>query len=145
MAPRGGRSRVVASVGGVDVRKAPLGPLVSLEVQFALSTVQLILLADVLPHPDLVQAHRADDTVRAGSGRSAAATFHRRLSGGTSVLMTTWYLHSHLTWDRLCQSCIGCSFLPRRAFRKDSLRRLARACTPDRSKLIGSHGQRPWF
>jgi small-conductance mechanosensitive channel len=32
-----------------------------------------------------------------------------------------------------------------RAFRKDSLCRLANACTPDRSKLFGSHGQRPWF
>ena len=31
-------------------------------------------------------------------------------------MITTWYLHSHLTWDRLCQSCIGSSFLPRGAF-----------------------------
>jgi hypothetical protein len=31
-------------------------------------------------------------------------------------MITTCYLHSHLTWDRLCQSCIGSSFLPRGAF-----------------------------
>jgi len=53
-----------APVGGVLVRKAPLGPLVSLEVQFALSTVQLFLLADILPHPGLIQAHRADTVSR---------------------------------------------------------------------------------
>ena len=58
-----GRARV-APVGGVLVRKAPLGPLVSLEVQFALFAVQLLLLADVLPHPGLIQAHRADTVSR---------------------------------------------------------------------------------
>src|SRR5512136_744621 len=26
-------------------------------------------------------------------------------------MMTIWYLHSHRTWDRLCQSCIGSSSL----------------------------------
>jgi hypothetical protein len=31
-------------------------------------------------------------------------------------MITTWYLHSHLTWDRHCQSCIGSSFLPHGAF-----------------------------
>src|SRR5262245_28280272 len=31
-------------------------------------------------------------------------------------MITTWYLHSHLTWDRLCHSCIGSSFLPLGAF-----------------------------
>jgi hypothetical protein len=54
MAPRGGRALEVAPIGGVDVRKATLGPSVSLEVQFTLSTVQLFLLADVLPHPSLI-------------------------------------------------------------------------------------------
>ena len=82
--PRGGRSRErsprwgragqngparavhvsVAPAGGLLVRKAPLGPLVSLEVQFALVTVQLLLLTDVLPHPSLIQAHRADTVSR---------------------------------------------------------------------------------
>src|SRR5437870_10927257 len=31
-------------------------------------------------------------------------------------IITTWYLHSHRTWDRLCHSCIGFSFLPHGAF-----------------------------
>src|SRR5271157_6473013 len=31
-------------------------------------------------------------------------------------IITTWYLHSHRTWDRFCHSCIGSSFLPRGAF-----------------------------
>src|SRR3954453_4650022 len=31
-------------------------------------------------------------------------------------MITTWYLHSHRTWDRLCHSCIGSSFLPHGAF-----------------------------
>src|SRR4051794_12478776 len=31
-------------------------------------------------------------------------------------MITTWYLHSHLTWDRLCHSCIGSSFGPHGAF-----------------------------
>jgi hypothetical protein len=44
----------VDPVGGLLVRKAPLGPLVSLEVQFALFAVQLLLLTDVLPHPGLL-------------------------------------------------------------------------------------------
>src|SRR4051812_8155148 len=31
-------------------------------------------------------------------------------------MITTWYLHSHRTWDRLCHSCMGSSFLPHGAF-----------------------------
>src|SRR3954451_18886593 len=31
-------------------------------------------------------------------------------------MITTWYLHSHRTWDRLCHWCIGSSFLPPGAF-----------------------------
>src|SRR5512135_773453 len=31
-------------------------------------------------------------------------------------MITTWYLQSQRTWDRLCHSCIGSSFLPRGAF-----------------------------
>ena len=36
---------------------------------------------------------------------------------------TTWYLQSHLTWDKLCQSCIGNSFCigPHRAFPRNYL------------------------
>jgi hypothetical protein len=31
-------------------------------------------------------------------------------------MITTWYLHSHLTWDSLCHSCISSSFLTYGAF-----------------------------
>src|SRR6516225_2001236 len=31
-------------------------------------------------------------------------------------MITTWYLQSHRTWDRLCHSCIGSSFLAHGAF-----------------------------
>jgi len=31
-------------------------------------------------------------------------------------MITTWYLHSHLTWAKLCHSCISSSFLPHGAF-----------------------------
>src|SRR5512135_2443522 len=31
-------------------------------------------------------------------------------------MITTWYLQSQRTWDKLCHSCIGSSFLPRGAF-----------------------------
>src|SRR5512142_1921034 len=31
-------------------------------------------------------------------------------------MITTWYLQSQRTWDRLCHSFIGSSFLPRGAF-----------------------------
>src|SRR5271157_2139376 len=31
-------------------------------------------------------------------------------------MITTWYLQSQRTWDRLCHSCIGSSFLPLGAF-----------------------------
>src|SRR5215472_2046449 len=31
-------------------------------------------------------------------------------------MITTWYLQSHRTWDKLCHSCIGSSFLPHGAF-----------------------------
>src|SRR5262245_54455408 len=30
--------------------------------------------------------------------------------------ITTWYVQSQRTWDKLCHSCIGSSFLPRGAF-----------------------------
>src|SRR5512135_3110744 len=58
--PRGGRFRAVAPSGGEDMGKAPTGPQRLLEVEFTLTTLQLLLLADVPPHPGLVQAHRAD-------------------------------------------------------------------------------------
>jgi hypothetical protein len=32
------------------------------------------------------------------------------------MIITTWYLHSHLTWDWLCHSCISSFFLPHGAF-----------------------------
>ena len=38
-------------------------------------------------------------------------TFHRH-----AVIITMRYLHSHCTWERLCQTCIGSSFLPHGAF-----------------------------
>jgi hypothetical protein len=31
-------------------------------------------------------------------------------------MITTWYLHSHLTWDSLCHSCKSSSFLTYAAF-----------------------------
>src|SRR5262249_16370014 len=31
-------------------------------------------------------------------------------------MITTWYLQSQRTWDKLCHSCIGSSFLPPGAF-----------------------------
>src|SRR4051794_24276909 len=49
---------------GRSARKAPSGPSGLLEVQLALPTIQLILLADVLPHPSLVEAHRAHAITR---------------------------------------------------------------------------------
>src|SRR6516165_3483076 len=41
-------------------------------------------------------------------------------------MITTWYLHSHLTWDRLCQSCIGSSFLPHGAFLEEGAYAISR-------------------
>ena len=43
---------------------APPGPQALLEVQLTLTVLQLLLLADVLPHPVLIQAHRADAVPR---------------------------------------------------------------------------------
>src|SRR5512135_1824252 len=63
-APRGGRFRAVAPRGGVHVGKAPLGPTWLLEVELSLTTLQLLLLADVLTHPGLVQAHRTETVAR---------------------------------------------------------------------------------
>src|SRR5512135_3436822 len=60
-------------------------------------------------------------------------------------MITTWYLQSHRTWDRFCHSCIGSPSCPKGPSRRGSLCRLTRRCTPDRSKLFGSHGQRPWL
>src|SRR5512133_2366558 len=57
--PRGGRFRTVAPCGGGHVGKAPLGPTWSVEVELSLTTLQLLLLADVLTYSELVQAHRA--------------------------------------------------------------------------------------
>ena len=65
----------MAPVGGVAVRKIPLVPLVSLEIQPAEEDSPATLGYD---HP--------------------------------------WYLHSHLTWDWLCHSCISSFFLPHGAF-----------------------------
>src|SRR4051794_8485154 len=60
-------------------------------------------------------------------------------------MITMWYLQSHRTWDRFCHSCIGSSSSPLGPSRRTSLCRWRRRCTPDRSKLFGSHGQRPWL
>src|SRR3954467_12865199 len=60
-------------------------------------------------------------------------------------MITMWYLQSHRTWDRFCHSCIGSPSCPRGPSRRGSLCRLTGRCTPDRSKLFGSHGQRPWL
>src|SRR6188508_3158813 len=60
-------------------------------------------------------------------------------------MITMWYLQSHRTWDRFCHSCIGSPSSPLGPSRRGSLCRLSRRCTPDRSKLFGSHGQRPWL
>src|SRR6185312_10038638 len=60
-------------------------------------------------------------------------------------MITMWYLQSHRTWDRFCHSCIGSSSSPSGPSRRTSLCRWQRRCTPDRSKLFGSHGQRPWL
>ncbi len=49
--PRGGRFRAVAPLGGGHVGKAPLGPTWLLEVELSLTTLQLLLLADVLDAP----------------------------------------------------------------------------------------------
>src|SRR4051812_10717044 len=62
--PRGGRFRTVAPFGGGGVAKAPSGPQPLVEVELTLTTLQLLLLADVLPHPGLVQAHRTDAVTR---------------------------------------------------------------------------------
>src|SRR5512142_1698749 len=60
-------------------------------------------------------------------------------------MITTWYLQSHRTWDRSRQSCIGSPSSPWGPSRRASLCRLTIRGTPDRSKLFGSHGQRPWL
>src|SRR5512142_2980383 len=60
-------------------------------------------------------------------------------------MITTWYLQSHRTWDRSRHSCIGSPSSPWGPSRRASLCRLTIRGTPDRSKLFGSHGQRPWL
>src|SRR3954449_467405 len=60
-------------------------------------------------------------------------------------MITMWYLQSHRTWDRFCHSSIGSPSSPLGPSRRTSLCRWQRRCTPDRSKLFGSHGQRPWL
>src|SRR5262249_22122673 len=62
--PRGGRFRAVAPLGGGDVGKAPSGPQRLLEVELTLTALQLLLLEDVLPHPVLIEAHRANAVPR---------------------------------------------------------------------------------
>ena len=44
---------------GLAVGKTPLRPYWLLKVQLTLTALQLLLLADVLPHPSLVQPDRA--------------------------------------------------------------------------------------
>src|SRR5215203_4565245 len=59
--------------------------------------------------------------------------------------ITTWYLHSHFTWDWLCHSCIWLSFQPQRAFRKESLFSRADVVHAGTAEPKSVHGQRPWF
>jgi hypothetical protein len=44
-------------------------------------------------------------------------------------MITTWYLHSHRAWDKLCQSCIGSFSFP---FEGLSRRKDLFHFTPDR-------------
>src|SRR5512135_1137309 len=60
-------------------------------------------------------------------------------------MITTWYLQSHRTWDRSRHSCIGSPSSPWGPSRRASLCRLTIRGTPDRSKLFGSPGHRPWL
>ncbi len=85
--PRGGRFRAVAPLGGGHVGKAPLGPTWLLEVELSLTTLQLLLLADVLTHPGLVQAHRADAGSRRPEVQPGQPTLLQQLPMNTTALL----------------------------------------------------------
>ena len=92
------------------------------------------------PAPPLAPA-----TTPPESPRPAAPASPRGDPPGYFGMITMWYLQSHRTWDRLRHSCIGSPSSPKGPSRGASLCRLTIRCTPDRSKLFGSHGQRPWL
>jgi hypothetical protein len=54
--PRGGHFRVVAPVGGVAVGRPLWGRYRLLKVQLPLTILQLLLVADVLPHTGLIES-----------------------------------------------------------------------------------------
>src|SRR5215831_15416503 len=60
-------------------------------------------------------------------------------------MITTWYLQSQRTWDRLCHSCRGSSFLPRGAFPEGGASVVLRRRHAGSLEALWVHGQRPWF
>src|SRR5512135_2076375 len=60
-------------------------------------------------------------------------------------MITTWYLHSHRTWDRLCHSCIGSSFLAHGAFPEGGAYVVSAGVHAGSLEALWVHGQRPWF
>ena len=59
-------------------------------------------------------------------------------------IKTTWYLQSHRTCDKLFQSFIGSTSLSLSRGFPCVVEPILFCFTPKRSKLFGSHGQRPW-
>src|SRR3954447_14610389 len=69
----------MAPLGGEDVGKAPPGPQRLLELELTLTTLQFLLLTDVLPHSGLVQAHRADAVTRRPGVQAGQPTLMEQL------------------------------------------------------------------
>src|SRR4029450_7349632 len=67
-------------------------------------------------------------------------TFRRYLG-----MITTWYLHSHRTWDRLCHSCRASSFPPCGPFPEGGADVVSKKMHAGSLEALWVHGQRPWF
>lgn len=87
----------------------------------------------------------ASDPPREGCHRSSRRSLPEKTFRQESGTLTTWSLQSQHPWNRFGHSGTGPPFCPKGPSRRGSPCRLMGRCTPDRSKLFGLHGKRPWL
>ena len=98
---------MVAPLGGVRVGRPRRGRHWSLQVQLPLPILQLLLFADLLPHPGFIQPHCADAVARRPEMQTAHSTLRQQLPmdphSARPVQEAEDKRHAGLRWDAQAQ------------------------------------------